>query len=320
MEVRCWRIGWTLCVVLAASISSAAALPCDWEGTGLAHGSPGHVTVVSLGCAAGRVQWRYPQGALLVSLDPSNAYDFRACLRVENGSRGARVFTEAHRRLQLLWAEDDGEAADRWRCFASRTGSALLYLEAPSETAGPLSRSAVTFEYDAQPTETSRLWDAMEACRPCTDEQALLSYCTGDFVARGRITSVEHHDRLDRSALHIRADRVIRQTTDIFRPASQLTAGGASTGHLSSHTSGRYRPAMVGSPAGGAAAEAAEGAEGSVYVPRHCAAHEGRGQYLLMGRHRLGVPMVTCCLAAAEWSRIRAAAERAATNQCVLLG
>ena len=120
------------------------------------------MTVVSLGCAAGRVQWRYPQGALRVSLDPSNAYDFRACLRVENGSRGARVFIEAHRRLQLLWAEDDGGAADKWRCFASRGGSASLYLEAPAETADPLRRSAVTFEYDAQPTETSRLWDDME--------------------------------------------------------------------------------------------------------------------------------------------------------------
>ena len=138
-------------------------------------------------------------------------------------------------------------------------------------------------------------------------------------MVRGRINSVEHHDRLDRSALHVRADRVIRQTNDIFRSESKLTVGDVSARDLSNHISERYRPALVDSLAGGAA-EAIAGAEGSVYVPRHCAAHEGRGQYLLMGRHRLGVPMVTCSLAAAEWSRIRAAAERAATNQCVLLG
>ena len=129
--------------------------------------------MVSLGCAAGRVQWRYPQGALRVSLDPSNALDFRACLRVEAGSRGARLFVEGHRRLQLLWAEDDGEAADKWRCFVSRAGSASLYLEAPGAAADPLARSAVTFEYDAQPTETGRLWDDMEGEFPCPTAAAL---------------------------------------------------------------------------------------------------------------------------------------------------
>ncbi|XP_043235660.1 meteorin-like protein [Amphibalanus amphitrite] len=316
MEVHCWRIGWTLFVCLAAAVTTGEALTCDWKGSGLAHGSPGHVTVVSLGCAAGQVEWRYPQGALRVSLDPSNAFDFRACLRVENGSRGARLFVEGHRRLQLLWAEDDGQAVDKWRCFASRGGSASLYVEAPGEAADPLGRSGVTFEYDAQPTETGRLWDDMEDCRPCTDEEALLNYCTSDFVVRGRITSVEHHEHLDRSALFVRADRVIRQTNDIFRAPTELTVGDAPARDLGNHISERYRPALLDALSG--AAEAATEWRGRVHVPRHCGAHEGRGHYILMGRHRLGVPMVTCSLAAEEWRRIKATAERAGTNECML--
>ncbi|XP_037093806.1 meteorin-like protein, partial [Pollicipes pollicipes] len=196
------------------------------------------------------------------------------------------IFVETHRRLQLLWAEDDGLDAGRWRCFVSRGGAASLFLEAPGERADPLVRSGVSFEYDAQPTESDRLWDDLEDCRPCTDSEVLLSYCTSDFVVRGQITGVEHHDRLDRSALLLSASRVIRQTNDIFRTNGAATADTA--------------------------------VRGRVYVPRHCGAHSGRAQYLLMGRHRLGVPMVTCSLAVDEWRRIRAAAERSATNECVL--
>ncbi|XP_037093952.1 meteorin-like protein [Pollicipes pollicipes] len=315
MEVHCWKIGWMLAVCLAAAIGSGAALTCDWKGSGLAHGTTGHVTVVSLGCGAGRVQWRYPQGALRVALDPSDAFDFRACLRVEAGSRGARIFVETHRRLQLLWAEDDGLDAGRWRCFVSRGGAASLFLEAPGERADPLVRSGVSFEYDAQPTESDRLWDDLEDCRPCTDSEVLLSYCTSDFVVRGQITGVEHHDRLDRSALLLSASRVIRQTNDIFRTNGELTFGDAPAGDLSNHVSDRYRPAVQFADS---AATADTAVRGRVYVPRHCGAHSGRAQYLLMGRHRLGVPMVTCSLAVDEWRRIRAAAERSATNECVL--
>ena len=143
-------------------------------------------------------------------------------------------------------------------------------------------------------------------------------------VVRGRITSVEHSEPLDRSALFIRADRVIRQTNDIFRPATQLTVGDAPAGDLSNHISERYRPALLDSLSDSAAAAGAgAGAHewhGHVHVARHCGAHEGRGQYVLMGRHRLGVPMVTCTLAADDWRRIRTDAERAGTNECVLEG
>jgi len=318
MEVHCWKIGWTL-VWLAAWLVSAEALTCDWTGSGLAHGSTGHVTVVSLGCGAGRVDWRYPQGSLRVTLDPSNARDFRACLRVDAGSRGARLYVETHRRLQLLWAEDDGRDVGEWRCFVSRGERASLYLEAPAATADPLVRTAVAFEYDAQPTQTERLWDDLEDCRPCTDEEALLSYCTSDFVVRGKITSVEHLDRLDRSSLLIHAARVIRQTNDIFRPADQLTFGTAAAAtELSNHVSERYRPAILNDLSDNTLSEDDGQEEGRVFVPRHCSAHAGHGQYLLMGRHRLGVPMVTCSLAANEWARIRAKAEGAGVNECIL--
>lgn len=90
----------------------------------------------------------------------------------------ARIFVEGVRRLVPLYAPDDGDVREL-RCFHSRNGQAALYVEAEPED-GPKRRVA-TFKYEARPLVRRHYDPATADCRPCSDSELELAFCTSDL-------------------------------------------------------------------------------------------------------------------------------------------
>lgn len=85
---------------------------------------------------------------------------------------------EGARKLVPLYAPDDGDPREL-RCFRSRRGRAALYVEADPEQ-GPQRRVA-TFKYEARPLITRHYDPATADCRPCSDSELELAFCTSDL-------------------------------------------------------------------------------------------------------------------------------------------
>ena len=67
-------------------------------------------------------------------------------------------------------------------------------------------------------------------CRPCSDEELLRQYCSGDWVAVGRILAAEELPQLSTTALTIHASRVVQQRAPLFKPTSSPDDGGNDLG------------------------------------------------------------------------------------------
>lgn len=85
---------------------------------------------------------------------------------------------EGVRRLVPLYAPDDGDVREL-RCFRSRHGQAALYVEAEPEE-GPRRRVA-TFRYEARSLERRHYDPAAADCRPCSEAELELAFCTSDL-------------------------------------------------------------------------------------------------------------------------------------------
>lgn len=135
--------------------------------------SPDHgrgVTPVYLRCAAGRVTWLYPRGALRILLRfPAKDREFRACIRIHSSSNPenkyakkslfpARLFLEGPRSLLPLYAENDG--GNSIRCFQSKNGQAAIYVEA--NDADDIKRRVADIEYDLELMPRGKGYDPAE--------------------------------------------------------------------------------------------------------------------------------------------------------------
>lgn len=90
----------------------------------------------------------------------------------------ARLFVEGVHRLVPLYAPDDDDPREL-RCFRSRHGRAALYVEAEPETG--TKRRVASFKYEARPLVRRHYDPATADCRPCSDSELELAFCTSDL-------------------------------------------------------------------------------------------------------------------------------------------
>lgn len=270
-----------------------------------------------LSCSSGRVEWQYPRAGLRVILkSPHKDKEFHACIKADKKFGGARVYLEGHRSLLPLYAPDDGRPTELLRCFTSYKGQAALYVEA-DQGADDLKKQVAAFEYDLQSLAKGAMYDPLEECRPCSEEELLRLYCSADFVAKGTIVASEDDSRLKHTKITVRATKLFQQTSPVFRHSSSSRRGKQRQSSYYSHRASRdafFLEEEVESNA--LVPEVAEGYVGHVSVPIECGARAGEGEFLVMGVVRLGQPMLKCAPRHAEWVTLSKTAH--ARAQCVI--
>jgi len=328
---------WITLVFIATlrGSASASADGCDWTGSGLEeNGSEeGGVRPVYLRCSQGSVTWLYPRGALRVLLRyGTKGKEFQGCLKLAGDYSGANIYVERHRSLELL---SSGLTAQLQRpqdkmkrhCFESRNGQVALFLEAdPSGAlADPLRRQTATFHYDLQlqsivdadDTHPNALPDPWQECRPCSVKETLELFCSSDFVARGSISSIYNDIQLERTLMTVRASRVIRQASSVF------------TSHASADAPARWsrrKRKLIAAPSkwkgmDGVEEDLSDPAQDHVatlHVPLSCKVKIGGGQFVFMGRKRLGDAVLFCAPRLEEWQQWIVQANIDGTAQCRL--
>lgn len=282
-----WRM--LLLLVLSAVVLCGCAQyssdQCSWTGSGLTHESHARdVEQVYLRCAEGSLQWLYPTGAIMVNLRPNlpSSADLRVCVKPRRDSRGATVLLERAGALRVLLSEEE-QAAGRVRCFSLQEGA--LFLEASVQR--DISRRITAFQYQLSYAHTADRHT--DSCRPCADEELLLSVCTSDFVARGRISRVEDNDEdedEDGVSVVLSVSRVYRQKSRIF-----VSAGG-----------GRGRDRWTG----------------RVQILQRCDPQAGPTEFLFTGALRFGDAWLGCAPLYTDFLRVYQAARDAGTNPCTI--
>ncbi|KAI5651742.1 meteorin-like protein [Phthorimaea operculella] len=285
---------------------------CDWTGSGLTSPSERGVTPVYLRCREGGVSWLYPRGALRLLFRPplpGVERDFKVCIRVirrpdppdlfhtlqindtEVVERfPARLFVEGKHKLVPLYAPDDGDPREL-RCFHSRRGRAALYVEAEPEE-GPKRRVA-TFKYEARPLVRRHYDPATADCRPCSESELELAFCTSDLVSRGMFVGSEQRSDLDSTQLTLKLTKLIRATAaDDGRDAVEDSENdeyyrydvdnSLTTTH---HNHRRHTRSL----------------HAHVHVHSSCGAAAGAGEFLVMARRRLGRYSLVCAPRLEDW-------------------
>lgn len=123
------------------------------------------------------------------------------------------------------------------------------------------------------------LADDMEECRPCTDTEILQSFCTSDFVLQGTVSSLTSNAAVQSSELIVRASKIIRDNLH------------------SPWTDSKYI---------------------TLHRPLKCGTKSGSGEFLFLGRWRLGLPVVHCAPRLSHWKEIRRTALDEDSNECQL--
>lgn len=135
-------------------------------------------------------------------------------------------------------------------------------------------------------------------------------FCSSDFVARGFITALYNDAALERTLMTVKATRVIRQASDVFAPSKRLKR-------------------LVPIPSKWRGMDGVEedltneiddGAEhtGTLHVPLSCQVSHGSGEFVFMGRKRLGDAILWCAPRLEEWQQWVDRANRDGTAQCRL--
>ncbi|XP_054716975.1 meteorin-like protein [Uloborus diversus] len=269
---------------------SAAALrisdECDWFGSGIdsSQGNSG-VLPIYLRCKEGIIEWQYPRGALRIILRTGHSgKDFTACFKVLAHSSGATLYLEGHQSLRYLYGHgDESNSENEVKCYKSIGGQVALFLEAqmPQDS---LKKEKIQFLYDLQPLHEKAYSD----CRPCTERELLYLFCTSDFAVRGSISALYQNELMQRTELTVRSSAIIRDSEPkVFTPTEKL-----------------YGNNTVYS--------------GVIHRPLHCGTKVGSGEFLFLGRWRLGDPIISCAPRWTEWKKVRRKAVMSETLDCVL--
>ncbi|VVD04560.1 unnamed protein product [Leptidea sinapis] len=281
------------------------------------------VTPVYLRCREGNVSWLYPRGALRLLFRPplpAEEKDFRVCIRVirrpdppelfhslqvnktEATERfPARIFVEGPRKLIALYAPDDNDPREL-RCFRSKHGRAALYVEAEPEE-GPKRRVA-TFKYEAKSLVRRHYDPATAECRPCSESELELAFCTSDLVSRGVIVGSEHREDLDTTQLTLRVTKLIR-----------ATAGGGEPNEIADDDYFRYQTDNSVLPH---KHRRERSIHAHVHVASACGASAGAGEFLVMARRALGRYRLVCAPRAHEWRQLVEKRNAEGTAHCLL--
>ncbi|KPJ08218.1 Meteorin-like protein [Papilio machaon] len=287
------------------------------------------VTPVYLRCRAGSVSWLYPRGALRLSLRPplpAPDKDFNLCIRVirrpdppefftdlqfndtEPGERfPARIFLEGARKLVPMYAPDDGDPREV-RCVRSRRGRAALYVEAEPEL--DARRRVATFKYEARPLSTQHYDPATADCRPCSDSELGLAFCTSDLVSRVMIVGSEQREDLDTTQLTLRLTRLLRASA----PADVATSHTLHTPDLTQDEYYRYD----GDNTLSQSEKSQQALHAHVHVWSGCGASAGGGEFVAMARRRLGRLALVCAPRLQHWRRLVELRKNASDAHCTL--
>nr|CAH0111396.1 unnamed protein product [Daphnia galeata] len=341
--------------LLCPSLAASAADGCDWIGSGLESLNPSSedehqpqqqtqshrgVKPVYLRCSQGSVSWLYPRGALRVVLRYGTAgKEFQGCLKLSSDFGGANIYVEQHRTLKLLHSGSTLLRPDGKRhCFDSHKGQVALFLESDSIGGGsdPLRRETAAFDYDLQlvEEEDDQSHDPWQECRPCSVKESLEMFCSSDFVARGFISSVSNDAQLERTLLKVRATRVIRQASTVFEPVGRPPS--LTTPNKRKRRSSLKRLIAIPSKwkgMDGVEEDLTDNNEmesnslietteeehtGTLHVPLTCQVKHGSGEFIFMGRKRLGDAVLWCAPRLEEWQQWIHQAQTDGSAQCRL--
>ncbi|KAL1517340.1 hypothetical protein ABEB36_001115 [Hypothenemus hampei] len=281
--------------LIGLSLASIMGDECDWTGSGLSTvQSDKGVTPVYLRCAAGKIKWLYPRGALRILLRlPNQNKNFRTCLKIRSTSKPgrpiARVYLEGPRSLISLF--QGHENINLIKCFNSKNGQAAIYMEATDERS--FDRQHTEIEYDLQPIPWSVYgYDPNEECRPCSMEEMAHIFCTSDLVARGTINSVENNDVIEQTLITFQVTKLIRHipsTEDFLRE----------TEHNEIESSQPHKQITV-------------------IVPQHCGINHGLGEFVFMAKRKLGDMRLLCAPRLETWSVLVNKLNEEGKSYCVL--
>ncbi|KAF5294937.1 hypothetical protein FQR65_LT10650 [Abscondita terminalis] len=290
------------CVIFACLmwVTSATIMgdECDWTGSGLTTSSEDRgVTPVYLRCAAGRVTWLYPRGALRVLLRlPGQDREFRACIKVHpdgvNQHLAARLFLEGPRSLLPLYSHEDG-GHKAVRCFQSRNGQVALYIEA-STTGSSMIKRVAKIDYDLQQLPKGvKYYDPSEECRPCSGEELAHAFCTSDLVTRGIMRGIENHDDMEVSEISVKVTKLIRHTTDDgYSDDLEEKENSIDNDDLTD--------------------------EITLQVAQHCGVKHGVGEFVFMARRKLGNLTLQCAPRLEDWALLINDLSQDGKAHCVL--
>lgn len=145
-------------------------------------------------------------------------------------------------------------------------------------------------------------------------------------MAKGSISSVYNDAQMERTLLTVRASRVIRQASNVFEPsASSLER------KKRRRKRGVKRP-VVAIPSKWRGMDGVEEDlsdnviddedddyhVGTLHVPLTCQVKHGQGEFVFMGRQRLGDAVLWCAPRVEEWTEMVRQARRDGSAQCRL--
>ena len=142
-------------------------------------------------------------------------------------------------------------------------------------------------------------------------------------VARGIITAVSNNEFLARSEVSARVSKVYRQIHPVFKPENMseyeysileqeqnvLKDLSVVTNTIMDSTSNANTSVESYSP---------RYQYGTIYVPIHCGAKHGPGEFIFMGRFILDDPVLTCAPRIEDWIQIKRTAIKEGSAQCSL--
>lgn len=131
-------------------------------------------------------------------------------------------------------------------------------------------------------------------------------FCSSDFVARGLITALYNDAELERTLMTVKATRVIRQASQVFAPSKRLVSAPSKWRGMDGVEEDMTNEI--------------DGAErtGTLHVPLSCQVSHGSGEFVFMGRRRLGDAILWCAPRLEEWQRWVEKAKSDGTAQCRL--
>lgn len=248
-------------------------------------------------CTTGSIEWNGAYGAIRLEVRPYANHDYRFCFVVDSQHTVTQVSQEtpqtrkANYRLQqeeewslrMSSVVVAARGKSQEHCIVGRTSSTgsaepvLLYVEV-ERTTEFTGIPVVTVQYVVEKvTDSSLLYDPMEECRACTDEEVLEAYCTSDFVAVGSMLGAQHEEEGDHTNIQVAVVQLIHQSAQL----DLFTRVRRSDRHLT----------------------------GTIHAPRKCGVKAGKGDFLFTGRLRLGKPVLRCAPYFDQWQKISAMAE-----------
>jgi hypothetical protein len=144
-------------------------------------------------------------------------------------------------------------------------------------------------------------------------------------VARGIITAVYNNEVLARAEVSVLVTTVYRELQPLFKPHNTTTFE-YSLLQKEQNEADAF-PVVVtnalldSSSSGGNMSENSymhRYLYGTVYVPIHCGARHGAGEFIFMGRFVLDDPVLSCAPRLEDWLRARRMAVKEGSAQCSL--